>query len=730
MDKEENFDIFNEEINISNKQNKSNTPDKFRSNLTMSNINKIKSISLENKLNQEKNNNILIKNNIKYGIDENGNPINIKEYYKSINDSINLNSNTSIFSGLTSLNQKLKKPIAYITKDENNNNILIDLKGNKITTKNKDGDYYFPLQLHVIIKDFDVKHPELRINGERYYKDLIDDIEDIEITKEINEKENDNSPMGNIIDDLGNNKYNINEKFKGDNNSLYNNNLKKNLGSVIFRAHTNNNKYYKKLNKNINLFENDNKVVLRTSDILNNSNSQSPDSFRNNINNLIKNNGNISKTKNRNYRGHILRNNTSNCLNLIYKRDLNDIHKEGNNFKLKMNKSTLQLNNINSKFIKKKYEMSNNIKCQNRNRYNIFNEKLNTDIPNNNDYLKYITPNLSKFGRNKKKIDNNLNNFIYGTSSEIDKDFNINNCKNFHNYFIIKQNKSFNNSKLTKKKENNDGKEALLKKINKRSKIIQINDKLNITNNNNIIFDLNKNSKKKNIIQKQINSSNNKSAFIKNGNHKDLSQKVKRIEIPKRIKIINIHNNQTQNNNLDSSKYYVLSEEANNMIKSYSKKKSKKENQLNRKLDFEETPIKKKSFNYKYKKYNKLNDNLFNINNSYFSSAINKKIKFKNEKRTNCAKQNVDDISQKCVGITLSLPNNENNKNKKIRTNQININFTPYQIQCESLIKNNNSNNLHNINGFNDKESLNNLQYKREYNIKNNCISPNYQLFL
>ena len=205
MEQKENINsMSNEKNNKPILQNKSSTPDKIFNNLKLSNLNNLKPICLEKKFSQEKDNNkIFLRNNIKYGIDENGNPINIKEYYKSINESVNLNSNTSIFSGITSINQKLKKPIAYITKDENDNNILIDLKGNKITTKNKDGDYDFPLQLHVIIKDFDVKHPELRVNGERYYKDNNDIIEDIEIGKEINENEiskiNKTSESNNLI---------------------------------------------------------------------------------------------------------------------------------------------------------------------------------------------------------------------------------------------------------------------------------------------------------------------------------------------------------------------------------------------------------------------------------------------------------------------------------------------------------------------------------------------------
>ena len=125
-------------------------------------------------------NNFINHSNITYGIDESGNPMNIRDYYKSRNDSVYSNTNTSIFSGLTSNNNKLKRPIAYITKDEKGNNILMDLKGNIITNKNKEGDFVFPLELHVIVKDFDVKHPELRVNGERYYDEKIEIEEDNE----------------------------------------------------------------------------------------------------------------------------------------------------------------------------------------------------------------------------------------------------------------------------------------------------------------------------------------------------------------------------------------------------------------------------------------------------------------------------------------------------------------------------------------------------------------------
>ena len=170
------------------------------------------------------------------------------------------------------MTQKLKKPIAYIIKDENNNNILIDLKGNKITTKNKDGDYDFPLQLHVIIKDFDVKYPELRVNGERYYKDNNNIIEDIKITEEIekeNEKEEENNiskinktpeSISKIINFNSDNCFGVGESF------LSNFSNKNELKNLLYKQNTNTNKnkeenkYFYKYN-NINLFEtNKNKI--------------------------------------------------------------------------------------------------------------------------------------------------------------------------------------------------------------------------------------------------------------------------------------------------------------------------------------------------------------------------------------------------------------------------------------------------------------------------------------
>ena len=112
-----------------------------------------------------KNENLLKKYEIEYGIDDSGNPMDVKYYYKNINSNTS-NLSKSRISGISTIREP--KPIAFIVKDKtSNNNILIDLKGNPILNKNKDGDYEFPLKFKILIKNFDVQHPELRVNGER-----------------------------------------------------------------------------------------------------------------------------------------------------------------------------------------------------------------------------------------------------------------------------------------------------------------------------------------------------------------------------------------------------------------------------------------------------------------------------------------------------------------------------------------------------------------------------------
>ena len=726
MSQQENIPSYNEiplssdKDNIEIIQNKSITPEKPKDNASLDNLSKIRPIFLDNKFSKEDNDKILLINNIKYGIDESGNPINIKEYYKTINDSVNMNSNASIFSGLTNMMTKLKRPIAYITKDENDNNILVDLKGNKITTKNKDGDYDFPLQLHVIIKDFDVKHPELRVNGERYYKDNILN-EDIEIKKEIEEEKQKDLSLINKTPDSASKYYGRGGVMpiwsRGGGKNEYGNFMcNSNINSNNFNNNNNKNNYFTKYNS-INLFEGSNdKVVLRTNDILNCSNSQSPDYFRKNKNKINQNFIVDRKLmKNNSFLAPILKTNTINFLNLKYKRDLSDSHKIDKNIKniKKIFEPKYNINSINSNISKKKGENSSVTKVVIRNNGNTFDEKWNTEANENNDEHSNIYPNRSIKNEIQRKLkNNNLNNYRYVAISQKDDS----NCNTgTHNYFIIKHNKSFNNSKLYKKRDNNEGKEKSIKKKYKKIIFIPINDDKNT--NRNIIFDLPKASKNNNIVNKPIKSAlNSKKVKNKIRKNQDLSQKKKKVEQPQKDKIIKINKSKT--------KYYVLSEEANNMIKSYSKKKYKRENELT-KIESAELSKNKKSPNFKLKKKIILsNDN--NFNNSYLS-PMNKKMLKNKKNKENILKQSLDRINQKYVGITLSLPNKQNNKDKIVKTsgnNQININFTPCQIHCESIIKSNNTNNIESINNIIKRKGLNEMKNDNKSYI-NNYFSPN-----
>ena len=137
--------------------------------LIRENINKIERIKKENdiKITNGKNQILDINNNInndynnnirksliekaEYGIDETGNPLSIKNY------------NEEKFK-----NEKSKKLIAYIiTSVEKGENYLLDLKG-EIVPKTKDGDFYYKFNNRfIIIKNFDVQNPKLRVFGAR-----------------------------------------------------------------------------------------------------------------------------------------------------------------------------------------------------------------------------------------------------------------------------------------------------------------------------------------------------------------------------------------------------------------------------------------------------------------------------------------------------------------------------------------------------------------------------------
>ena len=127
---------------------------------------------------------------IEYGIDENGNPFNIKQINKDTNN---------------------KKPIALIIqKETKDQNYLIDLQGKKIP-KLEDGYFsYKNNNIRVIVQDFDVQHPELRVYGTRNKNSLT--LNEDEKTEEKEEKEEENNINENKNYSLALNKKTLNFK--------------------------------------------------------------------------------------------------------------------------------------------------------------------------------------------------------------------------------------------------------------------------------------------------------------------------------------------------------------------------------------------------------------------------------------------------------------------------------------------------------------------------------------
>ena len=438
--------------------------------------------------------------NITYGIDESGNPMNIRDYYKSINDSVYSNTNTSIFSGLTSTNNKLKRPIAYITKDENGNNILTDLKGNVITNKNKEGDFVFPLELKVIVKDFDVKHPELRVNGERYYD------EQFEINEEIQEYNLNKNDINNYIDN--------NLKFM---------NVKLNKSGVKELIHKNksnenSNKKCKKIDKD--------KIILRTYDVLRAKNSKSPDES-NRVNNHTFNYINLlGNSKKININKTISKNRS--FISPRPNKNINQIQTSKSNKDLLINENPKNIFCLNNK---------------NRKR-NLFNNNIYTD------FNKFKTSEIQISKQNKadyknKKINGINNIYKLENSKQNYKD-------KAHKYFIMQQNKSSNHSKNKSNKKINyfQNNNIPIKRIDKKKLITK-------KKKNNIFIDINQTNKIYN--KNNVNINNNI-----NINNSFISKRIKKMALNEKNK---------KYKKIQSERYYILSEEADKMIKSYSKTK-------------------------------------------------------------------------------------------------------------------------------------------------------------
>ena len=457
-------------------------------------------------------------NEIEYGINENGNPINIKR----------LNKNEKI--------------IAYIIQPNLNKkeeNYLIDLNGEKIPQM-KDGDFsYLDNNKKIIIRNFDVQNPKLRIYGAN--KRMSSLFSEISL----------NSPIKKI-------KIRNNIKtFINNNNFTKEGTAKNNMRQLLFYSNSENNRDmpYQNKKQNDRTFNLFSKPTIEK-DIINHTikilyKSEDSDLFIKNENKIGKYQNNLS-----------LRN--------IYLDNLS----KGNNTSRKYKKIRTQFNINNISFSNKNISFNTsktNLIQKKNNRYKAF---YNNNIYNNiiNDNMNKSVPNSSKFDYKKKPLFSNSETSIFSNSFF----YSLNNKINERNNPLIKKNKR---PRIY---------------INTTIKGIQNNIKNNIKDTLKKIF---KNNQKLNKSHKQF--EDNISFKIYNSNNNP--NKVSFIELPKNNekKKLNFNNEIRLNKkykistsperNLvsDRSKCSVLSKQADKMIKDYFAKIpfTQRDNKSNKKMN-------------------------------------------------------------------------------------------------------------------------------------------------
>ena len=603
-DESPNFNQINENI-----KNEDNTFNKENQDTNI--INEMDNKNIENNIYD----NAFIKKNIKYGIDETGNPIDVNNYYNNINKKI----------------ANKKRLVAYIIKDENNENALIDLNGNKII-KNKDGDYEFPFQLKLLIKGFDVNHPELRLTGERIYN-----FEEELPCPTLNQCTN---TFNNVYD---NNKIKITNLVKEDfkTNQLGNKErLNEEISFQIESIETNDNTSVRITNssnnivnhiyKNNLLNKNDIKDIWKLRYGKYKFNNNHRDIFikreEKKINSYEKNLTNYSynKSKNSIFNNKEIISRTNSILNMNKSNDnilsnnsnsINNINKSAQNFNKSNNLKTKCLNNkyfycfnskVNHSSIKNKIRYSQNKNnVANCNNLIINDSFLNTETSQNNSYLKYSymnngmtlptfisNPSLfiynNKLNRVLSSFNNRLaNGNIYSNRKTMnytygDKNKLINKNKLVHLNNKIKKNQK--EGEFTNKNKNSMKKEKESNKYPYKNNLI---DKENLINKKN----LNENDKlryKKNLqrtrnsqIPSSIRTIEFSENYLKENNETFFGKKYDEnkstnTDVNKLISKIPI--NQKKINKKSNNNCSVLTKEASNMIKNYLSKKNKVKN--------------------------------------------------------------------------------------------------------------------------------------------------------
>ena len=631
--------------------------------------------------------------NIEYGIDETGNPIDVKNYKEEISQNSNY---------------KIKKIIAYIIiSKEKGKNHLIDLKGN-IIPKREDGDFYYNYNgVNIIIKNFDVQNPKLRVFGarKRYSSIFYDD----DIVPQGSKQKNQISPGDKkimLFNQIKNNIYyenknifknnrqspminrknyrekilnvNINKKAKEQSlNMSLNKHNKNEENKRIFHYNKNKKDFiYRKtpLEKMkdldvINLSQNIEKNVdsiKRTNIILNNN------ELRNSQNNKINPNLINIFMNNKGYGNLTWRNNrTPSPLKkemISVPQELNDKTKVAQHKIYKLKKEIEIYNNNNNVLNISSMNVNinnNSIIKRNKNNHPF---KYSSSFIKNNSINKKINPFQKKSQSIKNNLDETINNI---SNSKKQIKYNSNNTMQKNNKSFINKNREF------------------LSSINSKRNIINgnyynynaYNNKIGILNNSNIIY---------------------------NSTNEENKLNLKKIELNKKFKIATSPNR--------SFKCSVLSKEANEVITDYSNSRKNINKKVIQKINLQEcnkineNECKNKTILIKYKFYKKLDGfSKKKLNNSYDSKQIGKTKLVFNIKNKNM------EIKQK-----NKAENNKNNDmaefqknmllNKMIKNSKIKKKYNKMQIYNQSY-------------HFFDKEIKSN-SVANIFNIKNKFVNP------
>ena len=147
---------------------------------------------------------------VKFGVDQSGNPINITQFFEENNNEQN-NKN---------------KIIAFIIQKDDKSNYLIDVKGNILQKTDDDYYCYKDGNEYIIIKDFDIQHPELRVFGHRK----------INFEQNQNDKEEENNEIKNKKVSANISNMSIKTEQNKENKNILNDNINKETKHISIKS--------------------------------------------------------------------------------------------------------------------------------------------------------------------------------------------------------------------------------------------------------------------------------------------------------------------------------------------------------------------------------------------------------------------------------------------------------------------------------------------------------------